>query len=224
MRSDLPSPHDKAPGTIYVAFVARVDATEPIHPNPEILSSMTSLRQKFTDLAQELSAEAERRRQFVVKNRQETQRMCESFQREREQLGQQLHRQAKKISRELLAGRQAMQRRVARTLTDLRSQRQRSASEQRSQRYRFVAGIQRAVASGLERNRASLAANSRQRALTTTQTMMRLRSSVAKIRSESIRLTSSTANDLLAGRRALAAARSRRLSGGYPMLRPILPK
>lgn len=175
---------------------------------------MTSLRQQFTDLAQELSADADRRRQFVAKNRQETQRLCEQFKRERAQLAQQIRHEGQKAARELAANRQTIRRSVTRTLADLSMRRKRVASDQRNQRRRFVAGIQRGVALSLQRSRANLISNAKQRVMLSNQTMMRLRSRVSKLRSETARLRSSHAKEMLAGRRALASARSRRQLSG----------
>ena len=170
---------------------------------------MDRLADQLADLAWNLVSETERRRQFVAQNRLATQRLREGFARQREQVQREIEQQAQQVAASLKSNTESIKRDVARTINGLQNRRVRSAADQSTQRRQFVSRVRRAVGTSLQRQRTRREWAARQHSLDVAQALQRVRRRVRELRGESERFTAAMANQLLAGRRALAAARSR---------------
>lgn len=186
---------------------------------------MGNLREEFNRLAQTLAAEAESRRQFVVRNRRESLQTRVENHREREQVARELARQARSMSQILENSTTSLRRSVSRLMTENHERRMRGAAEQSSARKQTVASVRRHVTYSLERHRRDRARMARQTVRTSMVTMQSIRRRVAEIKNQSSRLTAGVASDLAYGRQALAMAR-KSLHGAFrrsPLMSSMSP-
>lgn len=170
---------------------------------------MSSLRDQMAVLAQNLALEAERRRQFVARNRLEVVRLRERYAREQEQTAQQIKGDSAALVRMLKANTRTVKQHVARTLDSHRTRRTRVASDRQMMRRQIIGQIRREVASNLQRSQTLRARAARQQSINASQLMQQVRRKVSEVRSESQRITSRVSADMRSGRQALAAARRR---------------
>lgn len=148
------------------------------------------------------------RREFLVRNRRETQRTLDTASRNRQNSKREAERNALILIDSLQTTNRANQRSVATNLRETRNQRQSQATQLRMVLSEGVSRNRRTVSRALQENSFIRARVSRLRKRETAKNLKEIKSEVQQIRKMSKTFTTKVRNDLLASRRAWATLRS----------------
>jgi len=147
------------------------------------------------------------RREFLVRNRRETQRLLEASSRSRKTSAREADRDACMLVESLQSANRSNRMAVARKLREIRYQRVSQATQLRMVLSEGVARNRRAVGRALQENNSHRARSARLRTRETAKTLKSIKNEVQQIRRASNQLTTKVATDLLASRRAWSRLR-----------------
>jgi len=162
------------------------------------------LRDAMQDLVNTIISSQQERREFLARNRRETQRLLETTNRSRKASSREADRDASMLVESLQSANRANRTAVARQLREIRYQR---VSQSKKMRIVLTQGVERnrrAVSRALQENNSSRARATRLRTRETTKTLKSIKNEVHQIRKASNQLTTRIATDLRASRRAWA--------------------
>jgi len=160
------------------------------------------------ELVSSIIRSQQERREFLVRNRRETQRLLDTASRSRRNSAREADRNASTLIDSLQAANRANQTSVSRNLREIRYLRQSQATQLRMVLSEGVARNRRAVGRALQESSSMRTRSARLRTRETARTLKSIRSEVQQIRKASKTLTTKVANDLLASRRSWARLRS----------------
>jgi len=160
------------------------------------------------ELVNSIIRSQQERREFLVRNRRETQRLLDTASRSRRNSAREAGRNASTLIDSLQAANRTNQTSVARNLREIRYMRQSQAKQLRMVLSDGVARNRRAVGRALQENATMRTRASRLRTRENAKNLKAIKSEVLQIRKASKTLTTRVANDLLASRRTWARLRS----------------
>jgi len=160
------------------------------------------------ELVNSIIRSQQERREFLARNRRETERLLDTASRNRRNLAREADRNASNLIDSLQAANRANQKSVARKLLEIRYLRKSQATQLRMVLSEGVARNRRAVGRTLRENTSLRTRASRLRVRETARTLKTIQSEVQQIRKASNTLTTKVANDLLASRRSWARLRA----------------
>jgi len=165
------------------------------------------LRDAMQELVNTIIRSQQERRDFLVRNRRETQRLLDASSRSRKTSAREADRDACKLVESLQSANRSNQMSVARQLREIRYQRVSQTTQLRMVLSEGVARNRRAVGRALQENNSHRARAARLRTRETAKTLRSIKNEVQQIKKASNQLTTKVAADLLASRRAWSRLR-----------------
>ena len=166
------------------------------------------LRDAMQELVNTIIRSQQERRDFLVRNRRETQRLLDASSRKRKTSAREADQDACKLVESLQSANRSNQMSVARQLREIRYLRVSHSTQSRLVLSEGVARNRRAVGRVLHENNSQRARAARMRTRETAKTLRSIKNEVQQIRKASNQLTTKVAADLLASRRAWSRLRS----------------
>ena len=166
------------------------------------------LRDAMQELVNTIIRSQQERREFLVSNRRDTQRLLETANRSRKASSREADRDASLLVESLQAANRNNRMAVARQLREIRYQRVSQATQSRMVLSQGVARNRRAVSRTLQENNSNRTRAARLRTRETARTLKSIKNEVQQIRKASNQLTTKVAADLRASRRAWARLRN----------------
>jgi len=166
------------------------------------------LRDATQELVKTIIRSQQERREFLARNRRETQRLLETASRSRKASSREADRDASLLGESLQSANRNNRVAVARQLREIRYQRVSQATQMRIVLSQGVERNRRAVGRALQENTSTRARATRMRTRETARTLRSIRIEVQQIRKASNQFTTGIATDLCASRRAWARLRS----------------